>query len=244
MTIHYAIVHYLQQWGNLKFDRCHLFYKEKKNLLLAFLWGTMKLNHCDISVRESAASLDLSFHLCINLPPVSASCYKKASFFQRCSLVSSVFCYSFWRHYLNGSGLALTIHSCLHIYQSILLSIFYLFLPFCTSRSPWFVATVVYHLIHHKCNAGMLLFLALCYMFALFCVPPPSRLSSSVSLCFTHLSSTWQNSYLSGDPSSNTFPTWAVHFILFFSSRESFAPRLFFYFFITNLSSFTSSSFS
>lgn len=165
-------------------------------------------------------------------------------FFQRCSLVSSVFCDSFWRHYLNGSGLALTIHSCLHIYQSILLSIFYLFLPFCTSRSPWFVATVVYHLIHHKCNAGMLLFLALCYMFALFCVPPPSQLSSSVSLCFTHLSSTWQNGYLSGDPSSNTFPTWAVHFILFFSSRESFAPRLFFYFFITNLSSFTSSSFS
>lgn len=140
---------------------------------MAFLWGNMKLNHCDISVRESAASLDLSFHLCINLPPVSASCYKKASYFQRCSLVSSAFCYSFWRRYLNGRGLALTIHSCLHIYQSILLSIFYLFLLFCTSRSPWFVATVVYHLIHHKCNAGMLLFLALCYMFALFCVPPP-----------------------------------------------------------------------
>lgn len=31
MTIHYAIVHYLQQWVNLKFDRCHLFYKEKKS---------------------------------------------------------------------------------------------------------------------------------------------------------------------------------------------------------------------
>lgn len=183
--------------------------------------GNMKLNYCDISARESAASLDLSFHLCINLLPVSASCYK-ASYFQRCSLVSSVFSYSFWRRYLNGSGLTVTIHSCLHICQSVLSSIFYLFpyikklLILCYSCAP-------FHSLQMQCRNAFISWILLPV-----CPPPPSQLSSSISLCFTHLSSTWQNGYLSGDPSSNTFPTWTVHFILSLSSRESFATRLFF----------------
>lgn len=136
MKMHYIIVHYLQQWVNLNFDRSRIL--RKKNYFQAFLKGNMRLaivKQCDISAGEFAACLDLSFHLCINLfsPGILL---QKASYFPCCSWISSVICYSFWRPYLNGNGLTLTIHSCLHIFQSVLSSIFYLSLLSCTSRDP------------------------------------------------------------------------------------------------------------
>lgn len=225
MKMHYIAVYYLQQWVNLNFDGSHLF---KKNLLSAFLRGNMRqaiLNQCDISAGEFEACLDLSFHLCINLLFLSLSLsilLQKASHFPFCSWISSVFCYSMWRPYLNGNGLTLTSHSCLHIYQGILSSIFYLPLLSSTSTGRSLSATAIHRFIYLKKNTTQMLFFFFCYLLL------------SVSLCpspsTSHIYSLWQHSYLSGHPS--VFKHLSHMNSPFLSpSTEAFFPSFFSFFF-------------
>lgn len=179
------------------------------------------VKQCDISAGEFAACLDLSFHLCINLfsPGILL---QKASYFPCCSWISSVICYSFWRPYLNGNGLTLTIHSCLHIFQSVLSSIFYLSLLSCTSRDPLLACSRTPSLLlllllllpctvsfvsekpHECCCCCFYYYLHLCYLFLpSFVLYPPlhtSTVPDNTAICLVI------------HPSSNTFPTWRAHF--------------------------------
>ena len=181
------------------------------------------LNQCDISVGVFEACLDLSFHLCIHL--LSASCYRRHPIFPAAAEFHQSFCYSLWRPYLNGSGLTLTVHSCLHIYQSILSSIFYLSvhqeapLPLCYHYRVLFFSKT-----SHKMLFFVLLFQpAFCYLFVTPGVP------SSFTLHFTHLLFSVNTAIcLVIHPSSNT--TRAVHFPLSFYSKHAF-----FFFFLPSI---------
>lgn len=162
---------------------------------------------------------------------------QKASYFPCCSWISSVFCYSFWRPYLNGNGLTLTIHSCLHIYQSTLSSIFHLSILFLyikrasESLLPLYTQFQSFQK-HHK----NVFFLAFCYVFVSLSVP------SSFTLHFTHLVSlTAQLSVWSSIHLQTPFPTWTVCFSLLLLNRSFLSIFLFFFLpFITNLFMVTS----
>lgn len=182
------------------------------------------LNQCDISAGKCAACFDLSFHLCIN--PLSLSILlQKASYFPCYSWISSVFCYSLWRPYLNGNSLTLTIHSCLHIYQSILSSIFYLSLLSCTSRNCTLADAASVHTASfvskttHKCFC-LRLVTCLCSQCSFVLYPPlhTSTLPDSTAICLVI------------HPSSNNFPTWTVHPVSLppeaFTRLFSFVPPL------------------
>lgn len=168
--------------------------------------GPAILNQCDISVGVFEACLDLSFHLCIHL--LSASCYRRHPIFPAAAEFHQSFCYSLWRPYLNGSGLTLTVHSCLHIYQSILSSIFYLSvhqeapLPLCYRYRVLFFSKTPHKMLFLFFFSTCIL-LPVCYSRCPFVLHPPLHTSSLL----------WQHSYLSGHPSifkhhlSSPFPS-------------------------------------
>lgn len=163
-------------------------------------WGLWSMLRLIFSLMHQSF-LSLSLSLCILL--------QKASYFPCCSWISSVFCYSFWRPYLNGSGLTLTTHSRLHFYQSILSSIFYLSvhqeLPLPPTLPPPYTVSFV-----SKIAQKIVFYLHLATRLFLSKVPAfvlhPSlhtSLSDNTAFCLVI------------HPSSNTFP-WTVHCPLFF----------------------------
>lgn len=168
--------------------------------------GPAILNQCDISVGVFEACLDLSFHLCIHL--LSVSCYRRHPIFPAAAEFHQSFCYSLWRPYLNGSGLTLTVHSCLHIYQSILSSIFYLSvhqeapLPLCYRYRVLFFSKTPHKMLFLFFFSTCIL-LPVCYSRCPFVLHPPLHTSSLL----------WQHSFLSGHPSifkhhlSSPFPS-------------------------------------
>lgn len=132
-TVLFIVVHYLQQRVNLNCDRSHLFLK---SILSHSRWKyeagkPQPMWHIS---SVSCSLLGLIFSLMHQFSPacsLSASCYRRRqTYFPRGTVAPSVFCYSFWRAYLNGKGFTLTIRRCLHICQSVPSLIFYLCL-FC-----------------------------------------------------------------------------------------------------------------